>query len=170
MIQIVPQMHILLAVEPIDFRNGIDGLAHICKQKLAADPFCGWLFVFLNKRRTAIKILAYGPAGFLALSKTIIARLIHTCEFHGVNAFHYLTALQVHASELARSPQEWMRGILARHGPVCLPWSDLHVKQGCSCPKSPASQVSANSAVEQIWSEKVLPTRCTLWFSCRQNN
>ena len=27
MIQIVPQMRILVAVQPIDFRNGIDGLA-----------------------------------------------------------------------------------------------------------------------------------------------
>ena len=44
MIQIVPQMHIVLAVEPIDFRNGIDGLARICRHKLQADPFAGWLF------------------------------------------------------------------------------------------------------------------------------
>jgi transposase len=34
--------------------------------------------------------------------------LIHTCELHGVNAFDYLTALQLHAGELAHSPQEWM--------------------------------------------------------------
>jgi len=34
--------------------------------------------------------------------------LIHTCELHGVNAFDYLTALQLHAGELARSPEEWM--------------------------------------------------------------
>lgn len=29
MIQIAPQMRILLAVEPVDFRKGIDGLARI---------------------------------------------------------------------------------------------------------------------------------------------
>jgi len=34
--------------------------------------------------------------------------LIHTCELHSVNAFDYLTALQLHARELARSPEEWM--------------------------------------------------------------
>lgn len=34
--------------------------------------------------------------------------LIHTCELHGVNGFDYLTALQLHAGELPRSPQEWM--------------------------------------------------------------
>jgi transposase len=39
MIQIVPQMRILVAVEPVDFRNGIDGLVRLCKQKLGSDPF-----------------------------------------------------------------------------------------------------------------------------------
>ena len=34
--------------------------------------------------------------------------LIHTCELHGVNAFDYLTTLQLHAGELSRSPQDWM--------------------------------------------------------------
>lgn len=71
MIQIVPQQHIVVAVEPIDFRNGIDGLARICRQKLQADPFAGWLFVFINKRRTAIKILAYDQQGFWMCQKRL---------------------------------------------------------------------------------------------------
>lgn len=32
MIQVTPQMRILLAVEPVDFRKGIDGLAQLCRQ------------------------------------------------------------------------------------------------------------------------------------------
>ena len=71
MIQIVPQVRILVAVEAIDFRNGIDGLAGICKRKLACDPFCGWLFVFVNKRRTAVKILAYDQQGFWLCQKRL---------------------------------------------------------------------------------------------------
>ena len=31
MIQITPQMRIWLAVEPVDFRKGIDGLAQVCR-------------------------------------------------------------------------------------------------------------------------------------------
>jgi len=57
MIQITPHMRILAAVEPIDFRAGIDGLVGACRQRLAADPFSGGLFVFRNRSRTAIKIL-----------------------------------------------------------------------------------------------------------------
>ena len=71
MIQIVPQMRILVAVEPIDFRNGIDGLVRICQQRLSSDPFCGWLFVFANRRRTAVKILAYDQQGFWLCQKRL---------------------------------------------------------------------------------------------------
>ena len=46
MIQITPHMRILVAIEPIDFRAGIDGLAAACRKRLEADPFSGALFVF----------------------------------------------------------------------------------------------------------------------------
>ena len=59
MIQVSPQTRILAAVEAVDFRNGIDGLARVCQEQLQADPFSGRLFVFRNRRRTALKILAY---------------------------------------------------------------------------------------------------------------
>ena len=39
MLQITPQMKILVAVEPADFRRGIDGLARLCQQALQEDPF-----------------------------------------------------------------------------------------------------------------------------------
>ena len=46
MIQITPHMRILVALEPVDFRKGIDGLAALCRQALSGDPFSGTLFVF----------------------------------------------------------------------------------------------------------------------------
>ena len=38
MIQTSPTMRILVAVSPVDFRKGIDGLAGICRQQLQRDP------------------------------------------------------------------------------------------------------------------------------------
>ena len=64
MIQITPQHRLLLAVEPIDFRKGIDSLCAVCKQKLIEDPITGAVFVFINRRKTAIKILVYDGSGF----------------------------------------------------------------------------------------------------------
>ena len=57
MIQITPHMRILVALEPVDFRKGIDGLAALCRQALHTDPMTGTLFVFISRRRHAIKCL-----------------------------------------------------------------------------------------------------------------
>lgn len=71
MIQITPQMLIFVALEDIDFRNGIDGLAAACRQRLQQDPFSGALFLFRNRRRTIIKILIYDGQGFWLCSKRL---------------------------------------------------------------------------------------------------
>jgi len=71
MIQIVPQMRILLAVEAVDFRKGIDGLAAVCRNVIGMDPFSGYLFVFRNRRRTSIKILMYDGQGFWLCRKRL---------------------------------------------------------------------------------------------------
>jgi transposase len=71
MIQITPQMRILLAVEAADFRKGIDGLSRVCRDILRSDPFSGHIFVFRNKKATAIKILMYDGQGFWLCQKRL---------------------------------------------------------------------------------------------------
>jgi transposase len=71
MIQVTPHMRILVAVEPVDFRAGIDGLAAVCRQRLEADPFSGAMFIFGNRKRTAIRILVYDGQGFWLCSKRL---------------------------------------------------------------------------------------------------
>lgn len=57
-------MRVLVAIAPVDFRKGIDGLARIARDVLAKDPFSGSVFVFRNRRATAIKVLVYDGQGF----------------------------------------------------------------------------------------------------------
>ena len=71
MIQITPQMRVLVAVEAADFRKGIDGLAQVCRAVLRADPFAGTVFVFRNRRGTAIKLLVYDGQGFWLCHKRL---------------------------------------------------------------------------------------------------
>lgn len=73
MIQITPQLRILVAVEPADFRKGIDGLARLCRLELGSDPFSGAVFVFRNRRRTAVKVLVYDGQGFWLAQKRLSA-------------------------------------------------------------------------------------------------
>ena len=71
MIQITPQMRVLVAIEPVDFRKGIDGLAQVCKEVLRHDPFSGWVFVFRNRSATALKALIYDGQGFWLCQKRL---------------------------------------------------------------------------------------------------
>ena len=71
MIQITPHMRILVAVEPVDFRKGIDGLSRLCRIELQSDPFSGHIFIFRNRSKTAIKILTYDGQGFWVCHKRL---------------------------------------------------------------------------------------------------
>lgn len=71
MLQITPQMKVLVAVDPADFRQGIDGLARLCKDVLRQNPFAGTVFVFRNRRGTAIKVLVYDGQGFWLCHKRL---------------------------------------------------------------------------------------------------
>ena len=71
MIQIAPQIRILVAVEAVDGRKGIDAIAQLCREKLNADPFSGYLFIFRTRRGTAIRILQYDGQGFWLATKRL---------------------------------------------------------------------------------------------------
>lgn len=71
MLQITPHMRLLVAVEPIDFRKGIDGLVRLCQELLQQDPFTGTVFVFRNRRSTALKLLVYDGQGFWLCHKRL---------------------------------------------------------------------------------------------------
>ena len=71
MMAVTAQMRVLVCVEAVDFRKGIDGLARVCREALSSDPFSGTLFVFRNRRATAIKILAYDGQGFWLCQKRL---------------------------------------------------------------------------------------------------
>lgn len=71
MLQITPQMRILVATEPVDGRKGIDGLAQLCRQKLSEDPFSGCIFVFRTRSGTTVKLLAFDGQGFWLAQKRL---------------------------------------------------------------------------------------------------
>jgi transposase len=71
LLQITPQMRIFLAVEPVDFRRQIDGLAAVCRGELGEDPFSGALFVFRSRRGHAIRVLVYDGQGYWLATKRL---------------------------------------------------------------------------------------------------
>jgi transposase len=71
MIQLTAQTRILVTGEPLDLRKGIDGIACICRRILQEDPLNGTVFIFINRRKTQIKALAYDGQGFWLMQKRL---------------------------------------------------------------------------------------------------
>ncbi len=71
MIQITPQMRLLVAIEPVDFRRGIDALAQVCRAVLSAEPMDGTMFVFRARSGKAIRLLVYDGQGFWLATKRL---------------------------------------------------------------------------------------------------
>jgi transposase len=119
MIQVTPQMRVLVAVERADFRCGIDGLAQRCRQTLESDPFSGATFVFRNRRRTAIKALVYDGQGFWLCHKRLSAGRF---PWWPVRADEAVTSLQAHELQVllsAGDPTATRAAPIWR--PVCVP-------------------------------------------------
>jgi transposase len=95
MIQLVPQLKILLAYEPVDFRKGIDSLVTLCKTRLDQDPFTGALFVFKNRSGTALKLLVYDGQGFWLCLKRFSKGRLHWWPQPSDAPLHPLEAQQL---------------------------------------------------------------------------
>lgn len=59
-----PQVRIWLCTVPTDMRKSFDGLCALIVSRLQEDPASGQLFVFINRRKTHLKILYFDGAGF----------------------------------------------------------------------------------------------------------
>ena len=77
MIQLTAHMRIFVALESVDFRKGIDGLAASCREQLQQDPFSGTLFLFRNRKKTTLKILVYDGQGFWLCTKRLSKGKFH---------------------------------------------------------------------------------------------
>ena len=57
--------------EGTDMRRGIDSLSGIVKNQLQQNPLSGDLFIFLNKRKTQLKLLHWQEDGFALFYKRL---------------------------------------------------------------------------------------------------
>ena len=59
-----PAGGIWLSVEPADMRRGFDGLCALVSTHLGQNPADGRWYVFVNRRRTMVKLLGFERGGF----------------------------------------------------------------------------------------------------------
>lgn len=71
MIALSPTTRIFIHTEATDMRKGFCGLSGIVKEHFRVDLFDGHLFVFFNRRRDYVKILAWDKDGLAIWSKRL---------------------------------------------------------------------------------------------------
>ncbi len=64
-------LRIRLYNQPADMRKSYTGLSALVKQALEADPLSGDLFVFINRRRTQMKVLYFDRGGYCIWGKRL---------------------------------------------------------------------------------------------------
>lgn len=65
------QARIWLCTEPTDMRKSYNGLSALVKHQLERDPLSGHYFVFVNRRKTMMKVLYFESSGYCVWSKRL---------------------------------------------------------------------------------------------------
>jgi len=92
-----PSVHVYVAAEPTDLRKSFDGLSGLVMQRFGADPLCGHLFVFRNRRGDQIRVLFWDRTGYCILGKKLAQGRFHLTRPIPSGATH----VQVEAAELS---------------------------------------------------------------------
>ena len=71
MILLPRSVRIYAATAPANLRKSFEGLSNEVRSILAADPISGHIFLFLNRRRTQIKLLVWTRGGYTIVHKRL---------------------------------------------------------------------------------------------------
>jgi len=63
----------MVATQPVDFRRGMNGLVALVASALAADPYCGDVFVFRAKRLDRLRCIYWDGSGMILATKWLEA-------------------------------------------------------------------------------------------------
>lgn len=71
MILLPKSVRVYVATEPTNLRKSFEGLSNEVRTVLAADPISGQVFLFLNRRRTQVKLLLWTRGGCTVVHKRL---------------------------------------------------------------------------------------------------
>lgn len=71
MLSFTGSLKVFVALQPCDLRKSFNGLHGLVTERLGEDPRTGALFVFVNQRRTRLKVLYWDGTGFWVMTKRL---------------------------------------------------------------------------------------------------
>jgi transposase len=64
-----PDLKVVMAAQPVDFRKSVHTLSALVSEALRANPYCGDVFVFRSKRSDRVTLLAWDGSGIMLVTK-----------------------------------------------------------------------------------------------------
>jgi transposase len=95
MLSLAHNTRIYVYVPAADLRKSFDGLTGLVRSAFQADPRDGSWFLFFNKRRDRLKILAWEPDGF-----SIWYKRLEAGSFEGLGSAGDADTLELNVTEL----------------------------------------------------------------------
>ncbi len=84
MIVVPRSVRVYFATAPISLRLSFEGLSNAVREVLREDPLAGHLFVFLNRRKTMVKMLVYTRGGYTIVHNQLSS---HCTSFDRMRGF-----------------------------------------------------------------------------------
>jgi transposase len=115
MILLPSSVQVHVAIEPTNLHKSFEGLSNAVRAVVGRDPLSGHVFCFMNRRRTALKLLVWTRGGF-----TIVHKLLECGRFTFVaDVKPGVRSVEIGADELAML----LEGIDARSARRSPRWS-----------------------------------------------
>jgi transposase len=112
---LVPRsVRVYFAIQPANLRRSFEGLSNEVREVLRHDPLAGHVFVFLNRRKTQVKLLVYTRGGFTIVHKklergtfTFPARVVENAMSIEIDVHELAMLLEGIDVRRARTSERW---------------------------------------------------------------
>ncbi len=122
MILLPRSVRIYVATAPANLRQSFEGLSNQVRGVLALDPLSGHVFLFLNRRRTMVKMLLFTRGGFTIVHKrlergrfTFPSQVVPEATRVEIAAHELSALLEGLEPSTAKAARRWSPGPAARH-------------------------------------------------------
>lgn len=122
MILLPRSVRIYVATAPTNLRQSFEGLSNTVRVALALDPLSGHVFLFLNRRRTQVKMLLFTRGGFTIVHKrlergrfTFPAQVTPTATRVEIDAHELAALLEGLEPSTIKAARRWSPRLIVTH-------------------------------------------------------
>jgi len=105
---------VYVASEPTNLRQSFDGLSNQVRHVLRQDPLSGHVFIFVNRRRNQVKLLAWTRGGFMIVHKRLERGTFAFARGLGLDGDAKCVLIDVHELSLLLEGIEIVKGRISK--------------------------------------------------------